>query len=166
MDTGGEPFGAFVAEATPGLLRTAYLLTGRADRAGELVESVLARLWLAYGTTDPLPGDLPDCARRVLARLATSRWRQPWRRPDADPAPDADPGTPDAGEEQRLLRHLAQLTPRQRAALVLHHLDGLDDASVAAAFGCRVGQAARYRRTATTRMHDLAAGDVIETAAW
>jgi RNA polymerase sigma-70 factor, ECF subfamily len=78
--------------------------------------------------------------RVVATRLATSRWRKARNAMTAGLRAHRDERAPDrAGEvltRTVLVEALQQLSPKQRAAIVLHHLCDLDIASVAEETGC------------------------------
>lgn len=132
-------FAAFVAEATPALARTAWLLCGDERRAEELVQAALVRTYLAWGTArqrEPLA-----YARRVLANLRIDGWRKHRREvltgapPEQALAAEADR----LAERDRLVRALGTLSPRQRRVVVLRHLVGLSEREVADDLGVSVG---------------------------
>ena len=112
------------------LVRMAYLVSGRADRAEELVQDAFVRTHRAGGRVrDPLPylrtAVLNGC-RSLGRRQKLERERQP---------PPPEPVTLGADE---LWDALATLSDRQRAAIVLRFYCDLPDAEIAAALGCRV----------------------------
>lgn len=132
-------FAAFVAEATPALARTAWLLCGDERRAEELVQQALVRTYLAWGTArqrEPLA-----YARRVLANLRIDGWRK-HRREVLTGAPPEGAFEADAdrlAERDRLVRALRTLGPQQRRVVVLRHLVGLSEREVAEDLGISVG---------------------------
>ena len=67
-------FTEFMRQATPSLSRTAWLLTGDADRAHELVQAALVKTYAAW------PKVRRDSAlayaRRTLINQRTDSWRQ------------------------------------------------------------------------------------------
>ena len=134
-------FEEFVHARGNALLRTAHLLTGDRGHAEDLLQTALERLARSWRRID---GDPEGYARRILANLATDRWRQRGRRvrevSDAE-YDRASPGDPVAAVEQRHdpVRALQTLPPRQRAVLVLRYFDDQSEAQVAAALGISVG---------------------------
>jgi RNA polymerase sigma-70 factor (ECF subfamily) len=99
--------------------------------------------------------------RRPERRLRVDIWK---RRDDEGPAepslPDRDMPTPEMGASSReLARRLdaavKDLPPKQRAALLLSRVDGLDYKAVGAALGCREGavKALIFRATQTLKRH-------------
>jgi RNA polymerase sigma-70 factor (sigma-E family) len=151
-------FAGFVRENTPALLRTAYLLTGNAQQAEELVQDTLVRL---YPKWDRVAGaDVPLAyVRRSLTNGYINQRRHAARREIADEdAPEQlgryDPVVRLADRDQ-LWAGLWYLPERQRAALVLRFFEDTSDEQSAAAVGCRVGTVRRLidRGLATLREH-------------
>ena len=54
-----------------------------------------------------------------------------------------------------LLRALRSLPPRQRAAVVLRHYDGLSEADTAEALGCAVGTVKSQTARGLAKLRDL-----------
>ena len=67
-------FTAFVEQATPSLLRTAWLLTGNHDVAHDLVQAALVRTYVAWPRVRPETA--LAYARRILVNERTDRWRR------------------------------------------------------------------------------------------
>ncbi len=136
-----QEFSAFVAAAKGELGKTAWLLTGDAHLAAELVQDALVRTYVAWPRArqnDPLA-----YARRVLANSRIDMWRRRRREVLSAPA-----GMPDAARlsetvviehRDELVRALARLTTRQRRIVVLRYLVGLTEREVAADLGVSVG---------------------------
>ena len=131
-------FDAFYAATAPAMVRGLVPLTGSVAEAEDVVQEAFERAWLRWST-------VCDCAspeawvRTVARRLAVSRWRRmrnasmAWvRRAPNDAVPDLDP------EYLALIGALRQLPPKQRVAIVLHHLVDLPVEQVAAETGSSV----------------------------
>ncbi len=67
-------FAAFVEQSTPSLLRTAWLLTGSADAAHELVQASLVKMYAAWHRVRA--DEALGYARRVLVNHNTDTWRK------------------------------------------------------------------------------------------
>lgn len=134
-------FTTFMAEATPALARTAWLLCGDEHRAEELVQQTLMRTYLAWPTArqhEPLA-----YARRTLANLRIDTWRKRRREvllPAADMPERPDAGLADAhADRDQLVRALMSLPVHQRRVVVLRHLEGLSEREVAESLGVSLG---------------------------
>jgi DNA-directed RNA polymerase specialized sigma24 family protein len=71
-------FADFVAVASPGLLRSAWLLTGDAGRAEDLLQTALAKTW-RHWTRVVQAGNPEAYVRRVVFTTYVSWWRRRWR---------------------------------------------------------------------------------------
>jgi len=134
-------FEEYAAARLPALLRYALMLTGDPHMAEDVVQDTMVR---AYGRWRRVQrADHPDrYVKRMLTNAYLSSRRGPWGR--AVPYAEA-PEVPvlDASESSAL-RHamwgrLAELPPRQRAAVVLRFYEDLPDADIAEVLGCAVG---------------------------
>lgn len=136
-----ERFAEFVDIASPGLLHTAWLLTGNHHASVELVQATLVKTYMAWSRVDP--GKSVAYARRVLVNQAHDTWRRGSREIGVDSFFDkAEPGTSatDSVESRDLIvRMLAGLPTRQREVVVLRHYCGLPEKEVAATLGISEG---------------------------
>src|SRR6476659_8864954 len=139
-----DEFDRFVAARWSALLHLARLLTGGdRHRAEDLLQEALVKLWFAW---PKVAQQAPEAyVRKVLARAAARSARRRWwgERP-VEQLPDlAHTGAESAAvvERTRLEAALAQLPPRQRAAVVLRYYQGLPEKQVAEVLGCPLGTA-------------------------
>ena len=135
-------FAAFVKARGAHLVRVATLLTGDAALGEDLAQDVLARAMVSWQRISA-GGNVEAYLRRSLVNARTS-W---WRRRHRPAVPVTDPGLDLADSiatRDVILRALAQLPPRQRAAIVLRYYEDLPDAQIADVLGCS---------TATVRAH-------------
>jgi RNA polymerase sigma-70 factor (sigma-E family) len=140
-----EHFSAWAAAATPQLLRVARLLTADVHAGEDLLQDVLAKMYLGWSRIED-PGAY---ARRALTNAATSRWRRAERRSEVswdlhhDQAHHGavEPSRPLAGVELRmdLLSALRGLPSRQRAVVVLRYLEERTEREVADLLDISVG---------------------------
>lgn len=133
-------FSAFVAARWSPLLRSATLLAGDRSAGEDLLQTALAKLWFAWPRVRD--GAPEAYVRRILANTASTNWRRRWRgeRPTSD-LPELT-GTDTADEvldRETLRRALTQLSPRQRAVIVLRYFDDLTEAETADLLGCSTG---------------------------
>ncbi|ADG75070.1 RNA polymerase, sigma-24 subunit, ECF subfamily [Cellulomonas flavigena DSM 20109] len=127
-----EEFTAFMTQAAPALLRTAWLLVGDAHRAEDLTQQALVRTYTAWPRVRD--GNPTAYARRVLVNLRTDTWRRRRREvlSPPDELPDlAAPQDTTTEDRDQLDRALQRLTPRQRRVVVLRYLVGLSEREVA-----------------------------------
>ncbi|MFC9925295.1 SigE family RNA polymerase sigma factor [Streptomyces sp. NPDC127190] len=157
-------YDAFVAARWSVLFHLARLLTGGdRHRAEDLLQESLVKLWFVW---PKVAEEAPEAyVRTVLARAAARSARRRWwgERPVAELPEEAVTGDLSAAvaERSRLEAALAQLTPRQRAAVVLRYYQDLPDRQVAEALGCPVGTARSHAARGVARLRLLLA-DVIE----
>src|SRR5881409_3699495 len=72
-------FTAYLQARQARLLRTAYLLTGDRDQAEDLVQTSLAKLYLAWGRVHDRES-VDAYVRRIMVNEHNSLWRRGWRR--------------------------------------------------------------------------------------
>lgn len=152
-----QEFAAFMAEATPSLARTAWLLCGDAHQADELVQQTLVRTYLAWSRArerDPLA-----YARRTLANLRIDTWRRRRREVLMDPADVPEHGEASAAdrhaERDQLVRALATLSARQRRIVVLRHFEGMTEREVADDLGVSVGTVKSTASRSLVRLREV-----------
>lgn len=149
----GDDFAAFVAARGPRLLRMAWLLTGDAHLAEDLLQTVLAKVWPKWCK---IAEDHPEAyVRKALIHTHASWWRRRWRGevphgevPDLAASFDAYEGV---DLEQSLSAAIRRLPVRQRAVVVLRYFEDLSVEDTAATLGCAPGtvksQSAKALRT-------------------
>ena len=121
-------------------LRTAYLLTGNEPDANDLLQSSLANLMRVWDRVSA-KGSPDSYLRTVMVNAHTSRMRRSWRREVATgmlPETAHDPYD-NLDERESLRRALARLSPGERVAVVLRHVEDLPAAEVARLLDCSVG---------------------------
>ncbi|MEU9227798.1 SigE family RNA polymerase sigma factor [Streptomyces massasporeus] len=153
-----DGFDEFVAARWSALLHVARLLTGGdRQRAEDLVQEALVKLWFAW---PKIADQAPEAyVRTVLVRLAARSARRRWwgERP-VEQLPDrAGPVDVSSAvaERSRLEGALAQLSPKQRAAVVLRYYEDLPEAQVAQALGCPVGTARSHASRGVARLRQI-----------
>ena len=157
-DDARTEFADFVAVQTRPLLGFAYALTADAHDAWDLTQETLARMGERWGRT---AYDAPAAyARTVMVRLNIDRVRRLRRElPRSTAAPEvAAPAEDLDGMEAWLVAALATLTPRQRTALALRHVDDLDVRGIAERMGCSEGTVKSQLSRGTERLREHARG--------
>lgn len=128
-------FESFVAARSAGLLRTAYLLTHDYGLAEDLVQTALAKTWLAWSRIE---GDPDAYVRKAIVNTYSSWWRRKWNgEHPTDELPEH--GTTSHSDRTDLWRALERLPRRQRAVIVLRFYEDLTEAETARLLDCAVG---------------------------
>ena len=149
-----QDFHAFVVARTPALSRTAYLLTGDAHLAEDLVQTALFK---AAKSWHRIEGDPEPYVRRILYTQNVSWWRSRRHvREHQLGSYDAPANQPDADLRLSLEQALAGLTTRQRTVLVLRYFEDLTEVQTAAELGIGVGTVKSISRQALARLRALA----------
>ena len=154
MPASEHDFHAFVVARTPALSRTAYLLTGDAHLAEDLVQAALfkaARAW------DRIQGHPEPYVRRILYTQNVSWWRSRRQLPETA-LQEYDGPAPAADTDLRLTleQALARLTTRQRTVLVLRYFEDLTEVQTADVLGIGAGTVKSITRQALGRLRVLA----------
>lgn len=134
-------FEAWMTARQPALLRTACLLTGETHTAEDLVQTTLAKMYLAWDRVADRE-HVDAYARKALLNEFRSLWRRPWRRREvsAEQLPEvAGSERSYDGHNDALWQFVATLPPKQRAVIVLRYYEELTEAEAAAALGISVG---------------------------
>lgn len=137
-------FDDWVATRGPALLRLAYVLTGNAVEAEDVVQDALSRALPRWDRISQVE-DVDAYVRRMVVNAHTSWWRKFRRR--ESPAPDVRPGEVVAGpgegvaadERARLWAACQALHVDQRTAVVLRYYEQLEYDEIAALTGVREG---------------------------
>jgi RNA polymerase sigma-70 factor (sigma-E family) len=132
-------FAEYVARQRPALMRFATVLSCQPWLAEDLVSDVLGR---AFERWDRISGMAEPNAyvRRMIVNDYLS-WRRRLARTapraDVEPAQAYGDGADERAERDAMIRRLAALPRKQRAAVVLRYYAGLPDAEIAIELGCR-----------------------------
>ncbi|MEU0040466.1 MULTISPECIES: SigE family RNA polymerase sigma factor [unclassified Streptomyces] len=158
QQAGAEGFDGFVAARWSALFHLARLLCGGdRHRAEDLLQEALVKLWFVWPR---IADEAPEAyVRKILARAAARSARRRWwgERP-VDQLPDlAQIGDVSAvvAERSRLEAALAQLPPRQRAAVVLRYYQDLPEKQVAEVLGCPLGTARSHASRGVARLRQI-----------
>jgi len=148
--TGPAPYAAYpsftsyVRARGPVLLRTARSLTANHSDAEDLLQTALAKTFVAWERIEDHRA-LDGYVRRALLNTRTSQWRK--RKVDefaCEELPEPA-GTPAADPAERQVLHDAmwravmKLPDRQRAMVVLRYYEDLSEAQTAEVLGVSVG---------------------------
>ena len=157
-----EEFEAFAAATTPQLYRAAYLMVGDHHLAEDLVQDVLARVYVAWPKIQSTPRGY---AYRAMANAAANHRRWAARHPTAPLAEEeshALPGNPVDGVVARtdVLSALRVLPPRQRVIVVLRYYVDLTEAETAQALQISVGTVKSQHSRALARLRTTLGDDI------
>lgn len=134
-------FQGFVLGRRKALMRTAYLLTGDTGRAEDLVQTALAKAYVAWRRVRDV--DDPDAyvARILINAHASEQRRKRVREWLPGTVPEAAVGdrAEAVADRSALMSALAALAPRQRAVVVLRFWEDRSENDVAHLLGCSVG---------------------------
>ncbi|HEV7758326.1 MAG TPA: sigma-70 family RNA polymerase sigma factor [Acidimicrobiales bacterium] len=149
------------------IVRTAFLVTGDRETAREVAQEAFAELYVRWAKVSAY--DRPGAwLRRVAIRKAVRTRRRGARRAEleagsaaGDRVATAADDTGDTGLD--VLASLQELSPTQRAAVVLHYFDDLPVAEVAEALGCKPATASVHLHRARTRLAELLGEQEVDT---
>ncbi|MFI7101165.1 RNA polymerase sigma factor [Streptomyces sp. NPDC050161] len=153
-------FDALYDRHAAGLIRQAYLLTGRPRRAQEAVERAFQLAWQRWPEV-AVDRDPAGWVRAAAYEYALSPWHRmrPWGRAADKPSPKA-PAPPPAGPGERaLLSALLELPAAYRRTLLLHDGVGLGlcetAAEIEASTPATAGRLTHARETVAGRLPEL-----------
>lgn len=139
-DDADARFARFVAESGPRIVSFATLLTRDQSYAEDVVQDCLMRAYLRWRRAGA--PEHPDAyLRRAVVNAVVSRSRRKRIEPSRLVQPHAGPLPLDTvyAERDAMWSALGELSPRQRAVLVLRFYEGLDDADIATVLDCARG---------------------------
>lgn len=150
------------------LLRTAYLLTGNVHEAEDLVQTALAKVYLAWDRVSKAQS-VDAYARKILVNEHTSMWRRLWRQREtvtdtSDYDVPVDSPTYD-GVSAALWETVRGLPERQRAVVVLRYYEQLSEKETAEALGVTVGTVKSQSSRALDTLRDQL-GSRTDLAGW
>ncbi|USQ77434.1 SigE family RNA polymerase sigma factor [Ornithinimicrobium cryptoxanthini] len=165
-----DGFREFVAGRSPSLLRTAWMLTGDAVSAEDLLQTALARTWPHWSRVRQ--GHPEAYVRQVMVRTNAS-WRSRfWTREKSTDLTSGSDGIPPLlyAEQDRsgqiidrlvLMDALATLPVRQRQSVVLRYFDDLSVEAVAEIMGCSAGTVKSQTAKGLARLRDVIGQDTL-----
>ncbi|MFA6575860.1 MAG: SigE family RNA polymerase sigma factor [Nocardioides sp.] len=134
-------FTAYLHARQPQLLRTAYLLTGDRNQAEDVLQTSLAKLYLAWDKVRDR--DSVDAyVRRIMVNENNSLWRRGWKKREFATEVLPERGFSDEYDEGlgAALWDVVQTLPKKaRAVVVLRYYEQLTEAETADLLGISVG---------------------------
>jgi len=152
-----EDFRSYVAARSPALMRTAYVLAGNRADAEDLLQTALAKTYLAWDRIREREA-VDGYVRRVMVNTTTSWWRR--RKVDEHPTdvlperPGGRDATVDSDLHDALWTALSGLPKRQRAMVVLRYYEDLSEAETAQVMGVSVGTVKSATSRALAKLRD------------
>lgn len=140
--TQDESYVAFVTARWTALFRTAYLLSGSASAAEDLLQGTLLKVYAAWGRIEGVAA-LEAYVRTMLVNAFLSDRRRQSAKRELSHA--VVPERPVASHEDYLVdrsglwERVKALPPRQRAVIVLRYYEDLPERQIAAVLGCSTG---------------------------
>lgn len=133
-------FTQFVASRQAHLRRVAYALCGDRHRAEDLLQTSLAKLYVAWPRIKHDSGE-EAYVRRIMVRANIDDSRRPWRRERAtdDLGDRANPDELPVEERMALFEALQALPVQQRKVVILRHWLGLSVKETAVELGLSEG---------------------------
>lgn len=126
----------------PSLLRTAFLLTGDRHQAEDVLQTSLAKLYLAWDKVRERDS-IDAYVRRIMINENNSLWRRGWKKREyaTEVLPERAPHLDeyDEGLGAALWDVVRSLPPKARAVVVLRYYEQLSEAETADALGISVG---------------------------
>jgi RNA polymerase sigma-70 factor (sigma-E family) len=159
-------FAAFVRGHRFDLVRFATLLSsGDAHRAEDLVQTALARLYVAWPRV-VRAGTPVGYTRKIIVNAHVDETRRPWRRertvPDLPDRPDPFGRGPDESVGGAVRQALADLPAGMRAAVVLRHWLDLSVEETADLMGVSTGTVKSQTAKGVARLKVLLEGSTGE----
>lgn len=142
------------------LLAYAQLLTGQRAAAEDLVQEALVATYSAGRRLPDIEAAEAYVRRAIASRFVDERRRSGRQRRVADElrkVSDRDVASPEGDVVLRtdLARALQELSPRERACVVLRYLERLSTAETARALGISEGSVKRYLSDGVARLNGL-----------
>ena len=136
VEADDQGFRDYVTARSSALLRTAYLLTGNAADAEDLLQAALAKTYQAWRRIEDF-GALDGYVRRAMVNTHISWWRR--RRLEEYPTEEIPDQPVDSELHDALSRALRRLPDRMRAAVVLRYYEDMSESDIAGLLGISPG---------------------------
>ena len=152
-----ERFADFVRAHSATLFRTAYLMTGDYQRAEDVVQESLVRIYQRWTRVDQMAAPVAY-ARKVVVNRAASWWRKKSSRETPSPL-YAEPvwggHLDEVAEHQRVGQAVLALPGRQRAVMVLRYYEDMSEAQIAETLGMAPGTVKSHSHAAIRRLNEI-----------
>ena len=155
-DAEGDGFEAAMAVHYPRLVTRLTLVVRDPQEAQDLVQETMLRAWREWGTLrhDDVGGWLHVVGLRLALDALRRRRRRPW------PVRDTDGLAPDDTADPDLWVALGKLARGERAAVLLHLVDGYSYAEIADRLGVPEGTVASWLSRGKVHLRHLLRDEV------
>jgi RNA polymerase sigma-70 factor (sigma-E family) len=147
-----EAFSDYVTARRTDLRRFAFALCGSWDKAEDLLQNALVKLYVAWPRVEAARNQ-DAYVRRAILNAGIDESRRPWRR-ETPVVEVRDSETPAAEEGPDFATALAGLPPMQRKVVVLRHWVDLSVAETAIELGIAEGTVKVHHHRAMARLRD------------
>jgi RNA polymerase sigma-70 factor (sigma-E family) len=156
MDRRDREFAEFAQTRSTALRRTAFLLCGDWQRAEDIVQTALVKLYVAWHRVQR-DGNIDGYVRTILTRTAIDEFRRAHRRREqlVDDPPELPTWQRDSDNAIDVQRVLDQLPSGQRAVIVLRYWEDLSIAETAQTLRISDGTVKSQTAKALTSMRRL-----------
>ena len=156
MDRRDREFAEFAQTRSTALRRTAFLLCGDWQRAEDLVQTALVKLYVSWHRVNR-DGNVDAYVRTILARTAIDEFRRANRRREhlVDDPPDLPTHQADPENAVDVQRVLNRLPSGQRAVIVLRYWEDLSVTETASTLRVSEGTVKSQTAKALARMRTL-----------
>lgn len=156
-----DEFAEFATAATPGLLRTAWLICGDAAQAEDLVQSAMVKVYVRWGK---LRHTQPQAyARKCILNEQIDTHRRGKRETTVREMPEQQHHDREPEDTGHVVRLLALLPARERQVVVMRHYAGLTEAEVSDLLNISIGTVKSSGSRGLARLREaLAAQDLKE----
>lgn len=156
VDARERAYVEFVTARQTHLRRIAYAICGDWERADDLVQAALIKLYVAWPRVQRM-GVEDAYVRRIIVRANVDERRRPWRREAPGPArpdrPVGDRNPTDRTDRTALFDSLQALPAMQRKTVVLRHWLGLSVEETAEELGITTGSVQIHSSRALAALH-------------
>ena len=161
-----DQFTDFVRAHSATLFRTAYLMSGDYQRAEDLLQTTLVRVYQRWPRVAAM--DYPVAYARKVVVTQSASW---WRRRSSHESPSLLREEPawgglaaEVAEHERVWQAVLSLPPRQRAVTVLRYYEDLSEAEIAETLGMAPGTVKSHGHAASRRLAELLLEPELEPA--
>ncbi|MGN6753493.1 MAG: SigE family RNA polymerase sigma factor [Intrasporangium sp.] len=150
-------FVSLVESCSGRLLRAAWLMTGSAAAAEDLVQSTFEKVYVAWRRIDRAAA--VAYAKRVLLNEHIDTTRKRSRERLVSEPPEMGWLDQEPSSAAYLVAALRQLTPREREVVVMRHYADMSESDVAASLGVSVGTVKSTSSRALARLRSVLAAE-------